>query len=103
MKLQIARAIWHCGCKWPTIARGEHPDPEKNKLRLHYWGFKDPRLVYDNSGDASHDLTDFLVEWSRLNNQRAAKAGSWLILWLVAGNIALLLALLVSVALAIIF
>lgn len=56
---------------------------DKNELARHFFGFTDPALKWDREGSFSHRAIDYLVEWVRLNQQRAAKAGSFVILVLV--------------------
>lgn len=93
--LKVAAAVWHAGRKWPPIARRAYTGDkaDKNRMADHRWGFADPALVSDSTGDRGHDLTDFLVEWVKLNAQRAAKLASCAVLILAAVVLVLLLAL----------
>jgi hypothetical protein len=84
--LLILYAIWCCAISWPKIALRRHKGDkaDKNQLADHWWGFKDPDLIWDQEGSLSHRAIDFLVEWVRSNQQRAAKLGSFVIVVLLA-------------------
>lgn len=80
-------------CAWKGLQLFAGQPPHKRYLWADWFGWSDPALdpewdrVFD-PGDDRHDATNIIVEWVRLNPQRAAKTFCGLLaLSIVAGII----------------
>ncbi len=78
----VLRGLWESAIRWPKIWLGLHTGDkaDKNALADHDFGFSDPALKFDQEGGKAHRSIDLIVEWIRLNAQRAAKLSAFTIL-----------------------
>jgi hypothetical protein len=83
---QVLRGLWESAIRWPKIWLRLHTGSkaDKNALADHDLGFTDPALQSDRDGSKAHRTIDLLVEWVKLNAQRAVKLASFVIVLLAA-------------------
>lgn len=93
--LLVLYAVWICGWKGFLLVFFGKAKPDALTMREDNYGFTDPLLKWDTEGSFGHRATDFLVEWTKVRAQRAAKLGAMVIV--MEAGVILALALLASV------
>lgn len=80
--LLIIPGIAVCGWKGLLLCFGVGK-PDALTIPKQCWGFCDPALKWDTEGSFGHKVTDYIVEWTKVRGQRAAKMFSAVIVVLV--------------------